>query len=229
MDQVVDGVYQVKKGFRAFIIDGDEGLTLIDTGLPKRASVFAKGIESIGRLVTDVRAILLTHSHADHAGNAAELKDDSGAALYCSAKDSPAVEGAERSPTPPMLDRTPLQILKPLFGLFPSPEPATVDHRIHVGETMSLPEDLVAYHSPGHTPGHVSYRLERAGGVLFVGDAASHKGGKVNRGWFNRPTPDIDRSIRDLAAVDFEVACFGHAEPLTSSAGAAFRAFAAAL
>ena len=45
MDRVVDGVYQVKKGFRAFVIDGDEGLTLIDTGLPKRASVFVEGIE----------------------------------------------------------------------------------------------------------------------------------------------------------------------------------------
>jgi hypothetical protein len=48
MDRVVDGVYQVKKGTRAFIIDGDEGLTLIDTGLPNRTQMFVEGIQSIG-------------------------------------------------------------------------------------------------------------------------------------------------------------------------------------
>lgn len=229
MDRVVDGVYQVKKGFRAFVIDGDEGLTLIDTGLPKQASEFVEGIQSIGRSISDIRAILLTHSHADHAGNAAQLKNDSGAKLYCSAADTPAVQGAEKSPPPPFLDRTPLQILKPLLGLLPSPSPAVVDHQIQIGDGLKLPEDLVAYASPGHTPGHTSYRLERAGGILFVGDAALHKGGAVNRGWFNRSTKDIDQSARDLAGLDFEVACFGHADPITKGASAAFKVYAASL
>lgn len=229
MDRVVDGVYQVKKGTRAFIIDGDEGLTLIDTGLPKRTSMFVEGIQSIGRSVSDIRAILLTHSHADHAGNAAQLTLDSGAELYCSAADTPAVQGAVKAPTPPFLDRTPLQILKPLFGLMPASEPVTVDHQIKIGERSPLPEDLVAYGSPGHTPGHLSYRLERSGGILFVGDAALHKDGNIKRGWFNRSTPDIDQSIRHLAELDFEIACFGHAEPIVSGASAAFKTFAATL
>ena len=229
MDRVVDGVYQVKKGFRAFVIDGDDGLTLIDTGLPKRASVFVEGIESIGRSVTDIRAILLTHSHADHAGSAAQLKSDSGAELYCSVADTPAVQGAEKAPNPPFLDKTPFQILKPLLGLLPGPEAAMVDHQIQDGATQTLPEDLVAFASPGHTPGHTSYRLERAGGVLFVGDAVLHKGGTINRGWFNRSTQDIDQSARDLATLNFEVSCFGHADPITSGASAAFKAYAATL
>ena len=229
VDRVADGVYQIKKGTRAFIIDGDEGLTLIDTGLPKRAEAFVEGIESIGRSVSDIGAILLTHSHADHAGNAAQLQADSGAELYCSAADTPAVQGAEKAPTPPFLDRTPLQILKPLFGLMPGPAPAVVDHQIQTGQGSPLPEDLVAYGSPGHTPGHVSYRLERGGGILFVGDAALHKGGRIKRGWFNRSTPDIDQSIRHLAELDFDVACFGHADPIARGASAAFAAYAATL
>jgi len=229
MERVADGVYQVKKGFRAFVVDGDDGLTLIDTGLPKRAAAFVSGIESIGRSVADIRSIVLTHNHGDHAGNAAELKRESGAELYCSGMDAPAVRGAEKAPTPPFLDRTPLQILKPLFGLLPTPEPAAVDQTIDPGTLLSLPEDLIAVASPGHTVGHMSFRLDRAGGILFVGDAAVHKSGTVKRGWFNRPTPDIDQSLRALAELEFAIACFGHSDPMTEGASDAFKRFAAAL
>lgn len=169
MERVADGVYQVKKGFRAFVVDGDDGLTLVDTGLPKRASVLVSGIESIGRSVTDIRSIVLTHSHADHAGSAVYLKREASAHLYCSPADAPAVGGAVKAPTPPFLDRTPLQILKPLVGLLPTPEPAEVDQMIEPGLLLTLPEDFIAVETPGHTPGHTSFLLDRAGGILFVG------------------------------------------------------------
>ncbi len=229
MERVADGVYQVKKGFRAFVIDGDEGLTLIDTGLPNRFGVFADGINSIGRSAKDITSIVLTHNHSDHAGSSAELKTRSEAALYCSAVDTPAVRGLERAPTPPFLDRTPLQILKPLMRLLPSPTPAEVDHQIDPGTLLTLPEDLVAVATPGHTAGHMSFRLDRAGGILFVGDAAAHKNGTVKRGFFNRSTIDIDQSIGEIAKLDFDIACFGHSDPIASSASDAFKKFAASL
>lgn len=229
MERVADGVYQVKKGSRAFVIDGDEGLTLIDTGLPKRAGVLKSGIEAIGRAVTDVRSIVLTHSHFDHTGNAAELKREAKAELYCSPADAPAVSGKEKTPTAPVLDRTPLQILKPLIGLLPTAEPAQVDHMIEPGVLLSVPEDLTATATPGHTPGHMSFLLDRAGGILFVGDAASQKGGSVTRGWFNLATPQFDQALRTLAELDFATACFGHADPLTDRAGDAFKRFVAGL
>ena len=229
MERVTDGVYQVKKGFRAYVVDGDEGLTLIDTGLPKRAGVLISGIESIGRSVADVRSIVLTHSHADHAGNAAELKREANAELYCSPADAPAVGGVEKAPTPPFLDRTPLQVLKPLINLLPTPEPAEVDHLIEAGVLLRLPEDLIATPTPGHTPGHTSFLLDRAGGILFVGDAAAQKNGSVTRAWFNRSTPQSDQAVKTLAELDFTTACFGHADPLIGKAGDAFKRYAAAL
>lgn len=229
MELVAEGVYQVKKGFRAFVVDGDEGLTLIDTGLPKRAGVLTSAIESIGRSVADIRSIVLTHSHADHAGNAAELKREASAELYCSPADAPAVGGAEKAPTPPVLDRTPLQILKPLLSLLPTPEPVEVDHMIEPGVLLRLPEDLTATATPGHTPGHTSFLLDRAGGILFVGDAASQRNGSVTRGWFNRSTPQANQAVKTLAELDFTIACFGHADPLTGGASDAFRMFAAGI
>ncbi|MFC2177436.1 MBL fold metallo-hydrolase [Actinomycetota bacterium] len=229
MERVANGVYQVKKGFRAFVIDADEGLTLIDTGLPKRTGVFVAGIESIGRSVSDIQSIVLTHNHVDHAGSAAKLKSDSGAALYCPSADAPAVRGEAKTSPPPFLDRTPLQILKPLMRLLPGADPADVDQEIEAGTPLPLPEDLRAIATAGHTAGHMSYLLDRAGGILFVGDAAHHKRGAVSRGWFNRPAPDIDRSLAALAQLDFEIACFGHADPIVGGASDAFKRFATTL
>ncbi|NNC92740.1 MAG: MBL fold metallo-hydrolase [Acidimicrobiia bacterium] len=226
MDKVAEGVYQVKKGFRAFIVDGDEGVTLVDTGLPKRGGVLIDGLQSIGRSIEDVRSIVLTHSHVDHAGSAAHLKRESGAALYCAPADIPAVQGEEKPPNPPFLDRTPLQMLKPLIGLLPGAEGAEVDHEVGDGFVLRLPEDLTATATAGHTPGHTSYLLDRAGGILFVGDAALHKRGTVVRGWFNRPTPEIDQAARTLAQLEFSIACFGHADPLTGQASDAFKRYA---
>lgn len=229
MKKVSDGVYQVQKGFRAFIVDGDEGVTLIDAGLPGRGEVILSGLKSIGRTAEQVRSILLTHSHFDHTGSAAHLKRVTGAELCCSAEDARAVSGATEIPTPPFLDRTPLQLLKPLFGLLPKGEPAEVDREVGEDFRLQVPEDLSAIATPGHTPGHTSYLLDRSGGVLFVGDAASHKGGAVSLGWFNIPSGAIAQGVKTLADLDFAMACFGHADPLTEGAGDAFKKFAATL
>jgi len=157
------------------------------------------------------------------------LKEKSGAELWCPERDAPAVRGETDNPTPPVLDRTPLQILKPLFGLLPKAPPADVDFQIGAAGVDELPEDLEAVATPGHTPGHTSYLLNRGGGILFVGDAAAHRNGKVGRGWFNRPTDDIDKSLRTIAELDFTIACFGHSDPLQDGAAAAFKKGAAAL
>jgi glyoxylase-like metal-dependent hydrolase (beta-lactamase superfamily II) len=228
MERVADGVYQVKRGFRAFVIDGDEGVTLVDTGLPRATGVVLKGLESIGRTVTDIVSIVLTHSHADHAGGAAELKKSSGAELYCAAADEAAVAGRQPVPDPPFV-QGPFRLLAPVLRLLPAASPVEVDHDVGEGFRLKLPEDLTATATPGHTPGHTSYLLDRAGGILFAGDAASHRRGRVSRGWFNTARPDIDTGVRRLAELEFSIACFGHADPLTSDAAGAFRRFAATL
>jgi glyoxylase-like metal-dependent hydrolase (beta-lactamase superfamily II) len=86
-----------------------------------------------------------------------------------------------------------------------------------------------AVHTPGHTAGHVSYLLDRAGGVLFAGDAAG-----------SRPSGTVFRSLRiftenvvaattsvALADLEFEVAVFGHGTAVTGRAVERFRELAA--
>ncbi len=70
--EVLPGLFAIKLGpVNAFLID--EGLTLIDSGLPKNAAEIEEAIRSIGRAPEDLTSIVLTHAHPDHLGSAAHL------------------------------------------------------------------------------------------------------------------------------------------------------------
>lgn len=226
MNQVVPGVHEIKKGVNAFVVDGDDGVVLIDTGLPKRHEAIVAGLGSIGRTINDIVAIVLTHSHVDHAGGAAALARESRAPVIASELDGPAISGAASVPPPPILD---FPIIRGITAVLPKAEGVRVDHLITDGE-VPVTSDLRAIATPGHTAGHISLLLDRSGGVLFVGDAAvSSKKGEVNRGFFNRKTDTFDASLSLLAAESFQVACFGHSDAITADAADAFKRFAVKL
>ena len=228
MREVTSGVHQVTKGVNSFVIDGDEGVVLVDTGIPRFHGAIEAGLAGIGRSLADVVAILITHAHLDHVGGLAAAQAASGAPVYASRGDTPAVEGAVPMSPPPFTDRVPF--IKPVFGWLPRVTSVSVDHQLDAGLIAGLPEDITVIETPGHTVGHVSYLLDRSGGVAFVGDAAVHtRGGQVKRGWMNRSTPEFDASLRRLASADFAIACFGHAKPLMADASGAFQRFAATL
>ena len=71
----IRGVYIVPMGFaNAFLIEGDDGLTMIDAGFPdKEAAVFA-AIRGIGRSPDQFKHLVFTHAHPDHIGCAASIE-----------------------------------------------------------------------------------------------------------------------------------------------------------
>ena len=228
-ESIVDGVYQLGSGYvNAFIVDGDEGVVVVDTLLPNKEDMIATALSEIGRSFDDLTAIMLTHSHTDHSGGAAALKAAGSADLYASEADAPAIRGDVKPPAPP----TPIY-MKPLaflISLMPGPPPVEVDQFVAEGSTGRLPGDLRAIETPGHTPGHTSFLLDRAGGVLFAGDAArASRSGRVVRGYFNRSMPSIDTSLRHLAEFEYETAVFGHSDAIRSSASSEFRRFSESL
>src|SRR5262245_60825865 len=74
MREVAEGVIEVPITFaHAYLVVTDDGVVLVDTGLPGQSKRIRQALAETRRTVGDVRTILLTHWHADHTGAAAEL------------------------------------------------------------------------------------------------------------------------------------------------------------
>jgi glyoxylase-like metal-dependent hydrolase (beta-lactamase superfamily II) len=174
------------------VLEGPSGIGLVDPGPSSTLHALESGLHSLGHRLEDVRAILLTHIHLDHAGASGTL--------------------AERVPTlrvyvhergaPHMADPTKLMnSAARLYGdrmdqLWGEMRPVPAD-RLTVlsgGERLDLlGRTLQVAYTPGHASHHVSY-LDHSNGIAFVGDTAGIR--RVND-YITAPTPppDIDLEV----------------------------------
>ena len=103
--------------------------------------------------------------------------------------------------------------------------PGGVDRELGDGDDLGFGAVLVA--APGHTPGSAAVYLPGPR-VLIAGDAiACRPDGQPMLGVFNSDPGQAAASFRRLAALDSQIACFGHGEPITQDAAARLRAAAA--
>jgi glyoxylase-like metal-dependent hydrolase (beta-lactamase superfamily II) len=222
---IAEGLYSIPiQKVNVFVIISPQGVTLIDTGFPQHAETILKALEELHLQANDVHKIILTHAHPDHIGNAAVMKQLTGAEVFIHALDAEIAEkGGGFRPVYPAPGFINWFMKKFILGKIRQVEPVTIDH--FLTEEAALPVgdgELRIIHIPGHCLGQTALLWNRHGGVLFVADACMH----LNNLKYSFVYEDIEtgrQSLTKLAGLDFQVACFGHGATITKDADKVFK------
>lgn len=203
------------------LLMGPQGCVLVDAGLPGSAPKVRRVLRQHGLDYADIKLIVITHAHVDHAGAARKLAKLSGAPIVAHAGDLDYYEQKK-----PMTFCT-TDWFSRLFlrtGLILRPyAPFTPDVLLQDGESLDLqPYGLSGrvQHTPGHTAGSISIQME--GGDAMVGDLLASGvmlGGLLRTGRAKRPPFEDDPhqvadELQRLVEAGMQRFYLGHGGPL---------------
>ena len=222
VNRVIKGVYVVRMGMaNAFLIEGDDGLTLIDAGFPGKEAALFGAVRGLGRSLDQLNQLIFTHGHPDHIGSAAAIVRETGARTYMHPLDIPIAESG--GPFRPMTPAPgPIGLLCNLF-FHPDEqlEPVAIDQPLTLGEVLPVAGGIEVIPTPGHCAGQVAL-LWRPGRMLFAGDVCTNILGLGDPLGFEN-LEEGRASQRRVAGFSFDAAGFGHGKPITRDASTRFR------
>ncbi|MDQ1124797.1 MBL fold metallo-hydrolase [Microbacterium trichothecenolyticum] len=174
--EVADGVLMITRAAtNSYLVDTDDGLILIDAGLPRSWSYLIAALSAHRCAPDDLVSVVLTHGHFDHVGTAERLQRDHHVPIHVHEADRPLVRHPYR------YDREASRALYPLRhpGGIPALARMARSGALAVRGTEALGDvvagvpllgGLVPIATPGHTSGHMAFHLPDRD-VLFTGDA----------------------------------------------------------
>jgi glyoxylase-like metal-dependent hydrolase (beta-lactamase superfamily II) len=201
------------------IVDAD-GLTLIDTGLPRSSSKILAYVASLGKSAHDVKRILITHSDLDHVGSLAILHKLTGARTYASQVEATAVSTGRASRQIKRSGFSARRLMFAILGPFMKAAPFQVDEILAGGQTLPVLGGLRVVDTSGHTPGHISF-FEPNSGVLFCGDSmvTDENGIHGSRPGLTWDDAKARESEKIQAALGAHILCPGHGPVVMEAAG----------
>ena len=187
----------------AYLVDLPEGITLIDAGLPGHWNDLQRELAAIGRGLSDIRGLILTHGDSDHIGFAERLRREAGVPVFIHAADAERARTGEKPKTP----MGPAKI-RPMLGFFAygirknALRTRYVQEVVEVadGDVLDLPGAPVVIGMPGHSPGSIAVHIPGADAV-FVGDALTTRHVLTGRE-APQPAPFTDEPDEALASLD---------------------------
>jgi metallo-beta-lactamase class B len=160
--RIVGNLYYVgATEIASFLITTPQGHFLLDGGFVETAPQIERNIAQLGFKIEDVKILLNSHAHCDHAGGLAELKRKTGAKLIASGPDAELLKRGGHGDF--------------RFGDTLTFPPVEVDQIIGDGESIQIgDQELTAYLTPGHTKGNTTWTAKindrtKSYDVVFVG------------------------------------------------------------
>lgn len=218
----------------AHLIVTPDGVTLVDAGLPGFYTDLIREMDAIGRPLTDIRGVVLTHGDVDHVGFSERLRRELGIPVYVHAADADRARGGDKPKTPvgpmrpgPLLGFAAYAIRKGM-----RPQWLTEVHEVADGDELDLPGRPRVIGLPGHSPGSIAVFSPDVRAV-FVGDALTTRHVLTGRRG-PAPAPFTDDPAEALASlarieeVDADWVLPGHGPAFHGSPSAAVAAVRAA-
>jgi metallo-beta-lactamase class B len=192
------------RGLGVFLITAPTGHVLIDGGPPGAAPLIEANVRSLGFSPRDIKWILISHAHCDHAGDAALLASTTGAQVIAGAADVPLLARGGHD--------------DPQYGDRFTYPPVQVTQTVMDGQRLRLGDLVLTAHlTPGHTKGNAtwawtSYENGRCLQLVDIGSLSAPGYTLIG----NTKHPDIladyESSLAKVAALPCDVALAPHPE-----------------
>ena len=202
-----DTYYVGTRGLSAVLITSPQGHILIDGGSPESAPLIARHIRQLGFKPEDIKFILNSHDHFDHAGGISELQKLSGAVVLASVQGEKVLRSGQPSKGDPQ------------YSTLRSMKPVANTRAVADGEVVKLgPLAVTARYTPGHTQGGISWtwRSSENGNraAMVYADSLNAIAAKPFRYSDSKSYPnalvDIKKSIATVAALDCDILISAH-------------------
>jgi metallo-beta-lactamase class B len=204
--RVIGDVYYVgSKDLASFLIATPQGHILINSNLASSVPMIRRNVEALGFHFSDIKILLISHAHFDHAAGSAEIKRLTHARYMVMDADVPVVESGGRDD----------------FALGSSSKywfPKTkVDRMLHDGDEVRLGNAvLVAHLTPGHTKGCTTWTMKVSEGgrvynVVIVGSVTFLSSYKlVGDAAYPKMAQDFESTFRTLKTLPCDVFLGAH-------------------
>ncbi|MDQ2879290.1 MAG: subclass B3 metallo-beta-lactamase [Pseudomonadota bacterium] len=198
--KIADGLYYVgTEGLASYLLVTPKGLILLDATLEENVPAIEASIKALGYKLSDVKILLNSHAHFDHAGGFAALKRDTGAKLEVMAQDAWAIDHGKH-----FGDQN-------YTGTFP---PAKVDIVLQDGSNVALGGvTMHAVLTPGHTAGCTTWQTTiRTAKVIFPCSLSVAGNVLVGNKAYPGIVDDYRKSFKRMAAMDADIVLPPHPE-----------------
>ena len=220
MEKVADGVWllrgDTRKSMSIYFLEDGDGVIQFDAG----TKAMTKAARAAGQQLGGVKRVVLGHAHADHRGTAPAM----GAPVFCHADD--VADAESDAAIAPYMEISELPV--PARWLYPLLLRRWDCGAVKIAGTVAEGDEVAGFevlHFPGHAPGLIglwreSDRVAIVSDVIYLIDSTK-MGRPLPKGEASVPHPawnwdhaKAKDSIRKLAALEPELVCAGHDEPL---------------